>query len=201
MSASPRSAVSPGSPSSSSESEAKTPSRQHTCATCDKTFSSSGQLSRHNRIHKGIKKFQCDVEGCSKTFFRADNRTQHSVAHQRRVQKHAIRQKQALALRNNRSDGIGPALPPHRQPIHAAHPPVSSNVRIQEGHMNLPQQYIPSSLVAAVIPSQSIPLTPRHHHYHESPPHYNYYEQQWYHQPYYSTPSIVSKTSIQFLCD
>ncbi|KAJ3072407.1 transcriptional repressor [Podochytrium sp. JEL0797] len=61
--------------------------KRYPCKSCDKDFSTSGQLSRHNRIHKGVKRFQCDVPGCERTFFRADNREQHSRSHKRRLEK------------------------------------------------------------------------------------------------------------------
>ncbi|KAI8839527.1 hypothetical protein BJ741DRAFT_599575 [Chytriomyces cf. hyalinus JEL632] len=64
---------------------------------CEKDFSTSGQLSRHNRIHKGIKKFHCDVAGCPRTFFRADNREQHSKSHHRRLNLKLLREREAIA--------------------------------------------------------------------------------------------------------
>ncbi|KAI8836114.1 hypothetical protein BC829DRAFT_365262 [Chytridium lagenaria] len=39
---------------------------------CAKTFSTSGHLSRHARIHLGFKPFECDYPGCDARFSRSD---------------------------------------------------------------------------------------------------------------------------------
>lgn len=47
--------------------------RRYDCATCGKTFTTSGHVARHNRIHTGEKNFQCPEPGCAQRFSRQDN--------------------------------------------------------------------------------------------------------------------------------
>lgn len=55
--------------------------RRYECATCGKTFTTSGHVARHNRIHTGEKNFQCPELGCSQRFSRQDNCMQHYRTH------------------------------------------------------------------------------------------------------------------------
>ncbi|KAI9594941.1 hypothetical protein BDF19DRAFT_87167 [Syncephalis fuscata] len=48
---------------------------------CDKSFTTSGHLARHNRIHTGEKNFRCPMEGCMSRFSRQDNMMQHYRTH------------------------------------------------------------------------------------------------------------------------
>jgi uncharacterized Zn-finger protein len=47
--------------------------RRYECTTCGKTFTTSGHVARHNRIHTGEKNFQCPEPGCLQRFSRQDN--------------------------------------------------------------------------------------------------------------------------------
>ncbi|ODQ52937.1 hypothetical protein SAICODRAFT_40911, partial [Saitoella complicata NRRL Y-17804] len=47
--------------------------RRYTCLSCHKSFTTSGHLARHNRIHTGEKNFVCPQEGCGAKFSRQDN--------------------------------------------------------------------------------------------------------------------------------
>ena len=47
--------------------------RRYECPTCRKTFTTSGHVARHKRIHTGEKKFQCPEPGCAQRFSRHDN--------------------------------------------------------------------------------------------------------------------------------
>jgi len=49
------------------------PKRRYECHICGKTFTTSGHVARHNRIHTGEKNFQCPEPGCSQRFSRQDN--------------------------------------------------------------------------------------------------------------------------------
>lgn len=55
--------------------------RRYECVTCGKTFTTSGHVARHNRIHTGEKNFQCPEPGCSQRFSRQDNCMQHYRTH------------------------------------------------------------------------------------------------------------------------
>ncbi|KAI8991541.1 hypothetical protein BDF20DRAFT_49319 [Mycotypha africana] len=48
---------------------------------CTKSFTTSGHLARHNRIHTGEKNFPCLFPGCSSRFSRQDNMMQHYRTH------------------------------------------------------------------------------------------------------------------------
>ncbi|KAF7726041.1 hypothetical protein EC973_009106 [Apophysomyces ossiformis] len=66
------------SPTSSSE-----PRRKYHCTEpgCHKSFTTSGHLARHNRIHTGEKNFPCLFPGCQSRFSRQDNMMQHYRTH------------------------------------------------------------------------------------------------------------------------
>ncbi|KAI9254778.1 hypothetical protein EDC94DRAFT_650960 [Helicostylum pulchrum] len=61
---------------------------------CPKSFTTSGHLARHNRIHTGEKNFPCLFPGCQSRFSRQDNMMQHYRTHMspksRRTQKKII---------------------------------------------------------------------------------------------------------------
>ncbi|EEB05127.1 transcriptional regulator NRG1 [Schizosaccharomyces japonicus yFS275] len=46
---------------------------------CGKTFTTSGHLARHNRIHMGEKNYECRI--CHSRFSRRDNCSQHTRTH------------------------------------------------------------------------------------------------------------------------
>lgn len=48
---------------------------------CYKSFTTSGHLARHNRIHTGEKNFACLLPGCPSRFSRQDNMMQHYRTH------------------------------------------------------------------------------------------------------------------------
>ncbi|SCU80330.1 LADA_0B06612g1_1 [Lachancea dasiensis] len=57
--------------------------RKYVCKTCQKGFTTSGHLARHNRIHTGEKNHVCPFEGCGQRFSRHDNCVQHHKTHLR----------------------------------------------------------------------------------------------------------------------
>ncbi|PBK72230.1 hypothetical protein ARMSODRAFT_953895 [Armillaria solidipes] len=51
-----------------------TPSKKrHVCPTCDRAFTTSGHLARHNRVHTGERNHKCPFPGCETRCSRQDN--------------------------------------------------------------------------------------------------------------------------------
>ncbi|CUS13933.1 unnamed protein product [Tuber aestivum] len=73
----------PPSPKTASAANAslKRSSRRYTCQ-CGKSFTTSGHLARHTRIHTGEKNYVCPETGCGARFSRQDNCMQHYRTHQ-----------------------------------------------------------------------------------------------------------------------
>ncbi|KAJ1650682.1 transcriptional repressor [Dispira simplex] len=59
------------------------PKRKHHCTWegCGRSFTTSGHLSRHHRVHTGEKNFPCSFPGCTSRFSRQDNMMQHLRTH------------------------------------------------------------------------------------------------------------------------
>ncbi|EDO17000.1 hypothetical protein Kpol_1065p15 [Vanderwaltozyma polyspora DSM 70294] len=61
--------------------------RRFECKTCGRKFTTSGHLTRHNRIHTGEKNHVCPFEGCNLRFSRNDNSLQHYKTHLKKQKK------------------------------------------------------------------------------------------------------------------
>ncbi|KAI1141514.1 hypothetical protein F5Y05DRAFT_263789 [Hypoxylon sp. FL0543] len=61
--------------------QARPPHKQYACATCNKAFARRSDLSRHERIHSGIRPHVCDHEGCGKGFIQRSALTVHQRVH------------------------------------------------------------------------------------------------------------------------
>ncbi|KAI5950151.1 NRG1 [Candida jiufengensis] len=59
----------------------KDPRRKHVCKVCSRSFTTSGHLARHNRIHTGERKHECPWPSCEARFARQDNCMQHYKTH------------------------------------------------------------------------------------------------------------------------
>lgn len=72
--------------------------KTHVCKICSRSFTTSGHLARHNRIHTGERKHICPWPTCSARFARQDNCMQHYKTHTNGKSKRAKRFKTALLV-------------------------------------------------------------------------------------------------------
>ncbi|EIM88102.1 uncharacterized protein STEHIDRAFT_53975 [Stereum hirsutum FP-91666 SS1] len=47
--------------------------KRHVCSACQKSFTTSGHLSRHTRVHTGERNHKCPFPGCETRCSRQDN--------------------------------------------------------------------------------------------------------------------------------
>ncbi|KAH8825252.1 hypothetical protein DL96DRAFT_1420010, partial [Flagelloscypha sp. PMI_526] len=55
--------------------------KKYKCNVCDRSFTTSGHLTRHGHIHTGEKKYACPFPGCGTKTSRQDNLQQHYRTH------------------------------------------------------------------------------------------------------------------------
>lgn len=63
---------------------------KYTCKICQRSFTTSGHMARHNRIHTGERKHLCPWPGCVAKFSRQDNCMQHYKTHKNRKRRSKI---------------------------------------------------------------------------------------------------------------
>ncbi|KAF3916739.1 hypothetical protein ABW20_dc0107081 [Dactylellina cionopaga] len=71
----------PNSVSNAEGPQGEDPSKPYHCKTCQKGFARRSDLSRHERIHSGIRPHICDFEGCGKQFIQRSALTVHARVH------------------------------------------------------------------------------------------------------------------------
>jgi uncharacterized Zn-finger protein len=103
--------------------------RRYTCH-CSKSFTTSGHLARHTRIHTGEKNYLCPEAGCAARFSRQDNCMQHYRTHQGGVggKRTAKKRRGTVSKTSMRSEASDQAPRPaeqhqkqyeHQQPVYA----------------------------------------------------------------------------------
>lgn len=103
----------------------KRTSRRYTCQ-CGKSFTTSGHLARHTRIHTGEKNYVCPEAGCGARFSRQDNCMQHYRTHQSgSASKRAARKRRMSAgevLASEPVEAVRPELHPRMHTYHSPQP-------------------------------------------------------------------------------
>lgn len=117
---------------SSASSTSSRPERKYTCSypDCEKAFTTSGHLARHNRIHTGEKNFKCPYLNCNSRFSRQDNMMQHYRTH--------ISSKSRRPIKSRR--GYDSQINARSQPYSSAHPYYipSAPVQPQSTYISMP---------------------------------------------------------------
>ncbi|KAI8905240.1 hypothetical protein DFJ77DRAFT_551995 [Powellomyces hirtus] len=151
-------------PMSVSRSVTPEPRPRRVCGTCQRSFTTSGHLARHMRIHTGVKPYKCLLTGCDSKFSRQDNMMQHYRTHLLKLQRadnsHYVVEVQNLhelqrGQRNKATRGAN-AETSHRSSLIANHAPTpppttptrrkNSKHRFQEKSSKIPaREYEDSS--------------------------------------------------------
>ncbi|CAN6674959.1 hypothetical protein TRVA0_074S00386 [Trichomonascus vanleenenianus] len=167
-----------GSPALSAKSAANNnkprPAKKYTCH-CMRSFTTSGHLARHMRIHTGEKNYVCPQEGCGARFSRQDNCMQHYRTHNggrgRGANTNRARRKRNTTPPRNNSSSTASSSPATPQPYYSpqqqtssvyqlppiqylSSPPPASPPGVQE-EMQQPQGLPPPSVLATAPSSAS----------------------------------------------
>ncbi|KAG2174867.1 hypothetical protein INT43_005929 [Umbelopsis isabellina] len=146
---------------------------------CDKSFTTSGHLARHNRIHTGEKNFPCLFPGCQSRFSRQDNMMQHYRTHMSPKSRRTHKSKYSPS-----EDHPVPHLHAHhrfRSDSHRMQPPLTIDQHLSQ-HQNTapshplrledvshtPRHLPPNVVPAATQPSNS--TSTRRYGFHPYPP-------------------------------
>ncbi|KAK9356836.1 hypothetical protein V1523DRAFT_400673 [Lipomyces doorenjongii] len=137
------------SPTTAAADEPARKTRRYTCH-CGKSFTTSGHLARHMRIHTGEKNYVCPEKGCGARFSRQDNCMQHYRTHQTQGTK-----RNSLGLSAN--GGVRPVATGVASPaaVQAARKRRSSHSGVVEGGRSATRQAVPPATRAAVVTSET----------------------------------------------
>ncbi|CAO3572032.1 unnamed protein product [Mortierella alpina] len=121
--------------------------RKYSCTYpgCNKRFTTSGHLARHNRIHTGERNFSCLMPGCPSKFSRQDNMMQHYRTHispksRRGVSKKQDQQDAESPSEINESDAVEYPTTPQQGHSPSALPPTGLS-RQGSRHSSPPRLY------------------------------------------------------------
>ncbi|KAG0206634.1 hypothetical protein BGX28_001973 [Mortierella sp. GBA30] len=122
--------------------------RKYSCTYpgCNKRFTTSGHLARHNRIHTGERNFSCLMPGCPSKFSRQDNMMQHYRTHISPKSRRGVSKKQDQADAESPSETAEsepvdyPSTPQQGQSPSSALPPTGLS-RQSSRHSSPPRFY------------------------------------------------------------
>ncbi|KAK9315418.1 hypothetical protein V1524DRAFT_430192 [Lipomyces starkeyi] len=169
------------SPTTAAAGEPVRKTRRYTCH-CGKSFTTSGHLARHMRIHTGEKNYVCPEKGCGARFSRQDNCMQHYRTHQSQGTK-----RNSLGLSAN--GGVRPVTTGVASPaaIQAARRRRSSHTGVVEGGRSATRQSVPPAARPAVVKSERNQEYKTHQHRHSvdytPTSEYVHHQSQSYHNP------------------
>jgi zinc-finger protein CreA/MIG len=95
--------------------------KRHICPTCDRSFTTSGHLARHSRVHTGEKNHKCPFPGCETRCSRQDNLQQHYRIHLSPGSRRSS-SRSASTRRGKRGSGAS-SSPDHAESEHAPFSP------------------------------------------------------------------------------
>lgn len=101
--------------------------RKHVCKVCSRSFTTSGHLARHNRIHTGERKHKCPWPTCDARFARQDNCMQHYKTHTNGKNKRSRKYVSQVKYGGVSIAGVGVGSMP---PMHSHVVPILQNPQI-----------------------------------------------------------------------